>query len=371
MRKILLVDGDEVTPLNETKFTEEGKLQDYLEEYPTLIPLADIVEGASDLLCIGREVPAGPGWVDLLFIDKDGLLTIVETKLAKNPEARREVVGQVIEYASYISKWTADDVCGIADEYLKSEGVRPIYRDKTLYEAIKQSSLAGSFSIDGFRSNVEQNLKNGRMRLIVAVDELIEPLRAMVTFLNSYSNFDIFLLQVTDFEESKAKKVLVPVLFGYVNKPTGTGSKHWDEPSFRADLQERMKRDELKPEIADTTMGLLEFTKDNAEMSWGRGATYGSFSFRKSRYGTSVSIFTINSNGWGYICFGQLASVGVKEEVLQAFRAKLNEIPGINMPEEVIKFAKFPSIKVETLTKAESLKNFQGAVLTLCQQIES
>ena len=120
MSKILVIEGDKVTPLDKTKFTEEAKLQDYLEKYPSLIPLGEIVEGASDLLCIGREIGVPSGAIDLLFIDKEGLLTIVETKLAKNPEARRTVIGQIIEYVSYISEWTTDKVCEVADVYLES-----------------------------------------------------------------------------------------------------------------------------------------------------------------------------------------------------------------------------------------------------------
>ena len=136
-RKILLIDGGRVTPLSETEFTGEGKLQDYLEKYPTLIPLADIVEGASDLICIGREVAAGPGSIDLLCIDKDGLLTVVETKLRRNREARREVIGQIIEYASYVSQWTPNDVYRIASEYFaKSTRVPESYKGKTLDETV-------------------------------------------------------------------------------------------------------------------------------------------------------------------------------------------------------------------------------------------
>ena len=61
----------------------------------------------------------------------------------------------------------------------------------------------------------------------------------------------------------------------------------------------------------------------------------------------------------------------VKEGILKLFRAKLNELPGINIPEEAISIGKFPSITAEVLTKAQNLKNFQDAVLALCQQIES
>lgn len=369
MRKILLIDGGKATPLNETKFTEEGKLQDYLEEYPTLIPLADIVEEASDLLCIGREVSAGSGSIDLLCIDKDSLLTIVETKLRRNREARREVVGQIIEYASYVSQWTADDVYRIANEYFtKSEKAPPSYRGKALDEIMKDI-VGDDFSDEDFRIRIGQNLRDGRIRLIIAVDELIEQLRATVTFLNSHSNFDILLLQVTDFEESKTKKVLVPMLFGYATKSAERGSREtklWNEDSFLDDTKGR-----CEPKIADTVIKLYEFTKDNAdEISWGKGATYGSFTFRKTSHGILVSIFAITSTGSGWVCFGELVGKGVKEELIQTFRIKLNEIPGINIPEDVIKLGKFPPIAVEALMKADNLNNFQDAVLALCQEIE-
>jgi hypothetical protein len=368
-RKILLIDGRNITPLSETEFTGEGKLQDYLEEYPTLIPLADIVEGASDLICIGREVAAGPGSIDLLCIDKDGLLTVVETKLRRNREARREVIGQIIEYASYASQWTADDVYRIANEYIaKSTKVSERYKDKTL-ETIMQEIIGPEILDEDFRAKIEQNLRDGRIRLIIAVDELIEPLRATVTFLNSHSNFDVLLLQVTDFQETEGRKVLVPLLFGYSTKSGGgsRGTKHWDEVSFLADTKER-----CEPKVAKIVTKLYDFFKGHADkISWGRGISYGSFTFRKSRHGVLTSVFTINSNGSGYIGFGPMVSTGVNGDILRDFRAKLNEIPGINIPVEAVELGKFPSFTLEALTNADNLRNFQNAVLALCQQIEN
>ena len=370
MRKILLIDGGKTTPLNETKFTEEGKLQDYLEEYPTLIPLADVVEDASPLVCIGREVGTGSGSIDLLCIDKDSLLTIVETKLRKNREARREVIGQIIEYASYVSLWTPDDVYRIANEYFaKSDKAPESYKDKTIDEIMK-TIVGDEFSDEDFRIKIGQNLRDGKIRLIIAVDELVEELRTMVTFLNAHSNFDILLLQVTDFEESQSKKGLVPLLFGYATKSTDTRerqTRYWNEASFLDDT-----RDKCESKIADTITKLYEFTKDNAdEISWGRGATYGSFTFRKTRQGILVSIFSTFSNGSATINFGEMMGKGVKEEVMQGFRKELNMIPGVNIPEEVVKLVKFPYISVEALMKEDNLKIFRDAVLALCQQIES
>ena len=356
MAKILLIEGQNSKVIDKVKFTEEGKLQDYLEEYPSLIPLADIVEGASDLLCIGREVGAGPGAIDLLFIDKDGLLTVVETKLAKNPEARRTVIGQIIEYASYISQWSADDVYRIANEYLNSN----------LDEVIQKMS-EGEFSDEDFMSKVGQNLKDGKMRLIIAVDELIEPLRATVTFLNRNSTFDILLLQVSSFEESKIKKVLIPSLFGYAPPPINPPREPWNLERFLADTRKRCEQ-----EAMDTITELYDFTRDNANsVSWGKGSLFGSFTFRKLGHDILVSIFTVYSNGSIQLSFGEMKGKEVKEEVLQSFRAKLNKIPGINVPEEAISIGKFPSITAEVLAETKNLKNFQDAVLALCQQIES
>ena len=358
MAKILVIEGDKVRPLDKTRFTEEGKLQDYLEKYPSLIPLGEVVEGVSDLLCIGREVGAGPGAIDLLFIDRDGLLTIVETKLAKNPEARRTVVGQIIEYASYISQWTAADVFRIANTYLK-----------TNLDEFMENMGEGGFLAEDFRSNVEQNLKDGKIRCIIAVDELIEPLRATVTFLNSYSNFDILLLQVSSFEESEERRVLIPSLFGYATKTTTIGPqrKRWDLERFLVDTGERCDK-----EPVEAITKLYDFTTSTADsINWGTGASLGSFTFRKLGHETLVSIYTVYSDGSIQLNFGEMKGKKVKEEVLQSFRAQLNEIPNVKILEEAISLGKFPYIMARVLTEADNLRNFQDAVLALCQQIES
>jgi len=356
MAKILVIEGDKVTPLDKAKFTEEAKLQDYLEKYPSLIPLEEVVEGASGILCIGREVGAGLGAVDLLFIDKDGLLTIVETKLVKNPGIRREVIGQIIEYASYISQWTADKVYEIANEHLKSN-----------LGEIMENISGSDFSAEDLRSNIEQNLKNGKIRLIIVVDELVEPLRATVTFLNSYSKFDILLLQVSSFEGEAGEKVLAPSLFGY--KPASPPPrKKWDEKRFFADIGERGGK-----LMVDAVVELYEFTKSKAdEISWGTGAHEGSFTFRRSRYGKKVSIFTVYSSGYIQFSFGDMKDKGLEEETLESFRAKLNEIPEVRLSKEVVsERGKYPYMKADFITNTDNLRYLQEAVLSLCQQIES
>lgn len=239
MAKILIVEGDKVQPLDEAKFALEGKLQDYLESFPSLIPLEEIDETAPKLVCIGKEVGVVPGAMDLLFIDANGILTVVETKLAKSPEVRRTVIGQIIEYASYVSEWSAEDVYKVAAEYFsKSEKVPSNYRGGTLDEAMEKFTGEGYFSADDLRADIEQNLQKGNFRLIIAVDELVEPLRKTVTYLNSHSDFNILLLLVKCFEESESRKVLIPTLFGYKPQPPTSRPPRINEDIFLARCRE-------------------------------------------------------------------------------------------------------------------------------------
>ena len=363
MPKILVIEGDKVTPLDKTKFTEEGKLQDYLEKYPSLIPLGEIVEGASDLLCIGREVGAGPGAIDLLFIDKGGLLTVVETKLAKNPEARRTVVGQIIEYAPYVSQWTADDVYRVADEYfLKSDKVPSDYKGRTFDEVIGQFT-EGDFSADKFRNSIGQNLRNGKIRLLIAVDELVEPLRATVTFLNSYSKFDILLLQVSSFEEKERdRKILAPSLFGYKPPPTIEGRVQSTEDNFFDDARKRCDEDVVK-----AMEELYKFSKEKAAfIGWGTGAARRSFIFHGVRRG--LSVFTLYSDG--EICnnvgSGEAWSTPEEEAFRDFWATELSRRLEIDFPKD-----RWFIARADDLVQRNNLGEFKQAVLTLCQKIET
>lgn len=117
--KILIQDQLGVRALEEGYASEE-ELQTFLKEHPDLMPLEEIELSAPGLLCIGWEVGLASGAEDILYIDQNGLLTVVETKLRKNPEARREVVGQILEYAAQMSAWSSADVERQAEKFFAS-----------------------------------------------------------------------------------------------------------------------------------------------------------------------------------------------------------------------------------------------------------
>ena len=72
----------------------ESWLQELLDNYPEILPVNEIEPVFWPLVPIGREVQTKAGPIDNLFISKEGYPVLVETKLWRNPQAKREVVAQ-------------------------------------------------------------------------------------------------------------------------------------------------------------------------------------------------------------------------------------------------------------------------------------
>ncbi len=84
--------------LSPTGFPNEEKLHILVEKAPHLLPLA----GTPRLIVPGREVQLGNGYADLVTIEPTGRIAIIEIKLARNAEARRAVIAQVLAYAAFM-----------------------------------------------------------------------------------------------------------------------------------------------------------------------------------------------------------------------------------------------------------------------------
>ena len=88
--------------------TDEDSLQILLDNYPTLLPVSDFWHD-SKLVSLGREIRVATGSIDNLYLTEYGKLVLVETKLYRNSQARREVVAQAIDYAVALSKLSFDN----------------------------------------------------------------------------------------------------------------------------------------------------------------------------------------------------------------------------------------------------------------------
>ncbi|WP_309127108.1 hypothetical protein [Microbacterium sp.] len=102
------IDGETPTPLLPAALPTESELHQFLKKDPSLLGIP--------LLVIGSEVPTPYGKrLDLLAVDGDGNLHVLELKRDKTP---REVVAQVLDYGSWVSTLSRDDVIDIAEKYL-------------------------------------------------------------------------------------------------------------------------------------------------------------------------------------------------------------------------------------------------------------
>ncbi len=100
----------------------EDWLQRYIGSHPEVLPTRDLEGMETPLRLIAREA----GNIDLLFADKRGLLTVVETKLYKNPELRREVIAQVLEYASNLRDFSVPELCKLIASTKDSQALQPL-----------------------------------------------------------------------------------------------------------------------------------------------------------------------------------------------------------------------------------------------------
>ena len=89
-------DGTGWRLLAPTGFPDEQMLHDLVEETPRILSLA----GDPRLVVVGKEVPLGNGYADLLAVEPSGRLVVIEIKLARNAESRRAVGAQVLTYAA-------------------------------------------------------------------------------------------------------------------------------------------------------------------------------------------------------------------------------------------------------------------------------
>jgi hypothetical protein len=225
------VNGDSRV-LGSKPYPYEDILKRNIVELPSLLPLEAVSDEPVSHMTIGEEWPAGTGRADIVLIGSDAVLTIVETKLSRNPEARREVIAQLLEYAAYLSEWTIFEIQHRADEFFRSQ--EPSF-DQALETFLGDSGTEEG--TDSFKSKIEQNLRQGRIRLIVAVDEVGEQIQKIVTFVNSYSSFELYLLQIASYEDSHSRRIFVPSLYGYARKISTTRTRvEWNWEKFKTEL---------------------------------------------------------------------------------------------------------------------------------------
>jgi hypothetical protein len=169
------------------------------------LPASEIEPAFHNLEPIAKELPVGGYWADLLLVNPDGCIALVETKLFRNAEARREVLAQVIEYASILSSWTYEEFVQAIKRATKSAEKDP------LLARMRSAIEDGSFDEKKFVERVTRNLQLGRMLLLIVGDEITAEAERMVEFVHRtpHLHFTLGLIEMALFKEHDSDRIFV------------------------------------------------------------------------------------------------------------------------------------------------------------------
>lgn len=166
----------------------EDWLQELIHEHPSVLPIADIEPGFGELVAAAREVPCGHGYIDNLYLTPSGDIVVVETKLWRNSQMRREVVAQALDYVAALAAMTYDG--------FEAAIVRGQNAPLKLYDLVAAHPEA--LEEQRFVDAVALNLLRGRMLVIVLGDGVRAETEALSDLLQSHagSHFTFALIEL-------------------------------------------------------------------------------------------------------------------------------------------------------------------------------
>ncbi len=145
---------------------DEAWLQNLIMLQPGLLPVGQIEPVFLNMVPICTELPMRAGFVDNLFITPAGDLALVECKLWRNPEARRKVVAQIIDYASELTTWTYETLES-AIKRTKSVDASLGTESRSIFEIVSANVEMDEVV---FHDAVSRNLKRARVLLLIVGD---------------------------------------------------------------------------------------------------------------------------------------------------------------------------------------------------------
>lgn len=187
-------------PLNGAKNDggyDEAWLQRLIALHPQTLPIGQIepvLEGARPV-CL--EMKTDAGFVDVVLVTPLGDIVLVECKLWRNPQARREVVGQIIDYAKELPRLSYADFEAAIRKAQPAGAASP---EDSLYR--RAGGEGADLDEAGFVDAVSRNLRRGRFLLLIVGDGIQEGVEAIADFLQQHAgmHFTLALVEMAIFK---------------------------------------------------------------------------------------------------------------------------------------------------------------------------
>ena len=194
---LVLIDDDArttvVSRVPEGSATAEHPLRDLIYDRPEILPVVQLEPEIGRIVAVATEVNLpGAGFIDVLLVSEHGRLIIVECKLWRNPQARREVVGQILDYARELARYGYEDL-------QRAVSNRVGRRGNVLYGLAREAGSAMSEA--QFVDRVSRDLSAGRFLLLIAGDGITEGTQRIGEYLGAQAGlaFDFGLIEIAEY----------------------------------------------------------------------------------------------------------------------------------------------------------------------------
>jgi hypothetical protein len=195
-----------LTPLSQQAggdAVSEAYIQALVHAHPTCLPIAEIDPMFSGPVAICTELNTLAGAIDNFMVTPSGLPVLVECKLWRNPEGRREVVGQILDYAKELSRWSSSDLQREVSRRLKRDG-------NPLLEMVR----AVDPTVDEIQFNdaLTANLRRGRFLLLIVGDGIREGVEAIAEYLQMHAglHFSLGLVELPIYIMPNGDRLVAP-----------------------------------------------------------------------------------------------------------------------------------------------------------------
>ena len=232
---IYLIDGEsELVELSATSYESEDLLQSLIAKHPHVLAGEQInPESPRRWVLVTREmgvpdeVEGGNRWsLDHLFLDQDAIPTLVEVKRSTDTRIRREVVGQMLDYAANaVVHWPIETIRAKFESNCDETGARS---DDQIADLV-QADIHDEAAIGKFWQQAKTNLQAGRVRLVFVADVIPGELRRIIEFLNGQMDpAEVIGVELKQYQDTAGTlRTLVPRVIGVTanaqrKKSTGT-----------------------------------------------------------------------------------------------------------------------------------------------------
>lgn len=354
MPGIYLKHGSTYVSMTETPYDSEDVLQALIAQHAEI--LADEESGQGPLLLVRREAgvndraDAGGRWsLDHLYVDRDGVPTLVEVKRSSDTRGRREVVAQMLDYAANAkTSFSAERMADWLEEDAQKSG-------GTAAQAL--AATLGVEDPDAFWLSVATNLDAERFRLIFVSDVIGRELRSIIEFLNGQmSQTEVLAIEVKQYVDDHAQhQTIVPRIIGNTEnakraKRGRSSGTHHDRTSLLAALADESS------EAAEAARELLRWGEQHRDLflRWNRAGDIG--------FGPGKALLRIHDEGTAELKVHTLRKIDPEwndDARVEQLLVQLERIDGIKFEGNR---RQWPRTRLEPLADADRREAFFSAL---------